>query len=796
MGLNILLNHMEIRYIESNTIWRRFCLLMVASIVVLNAMRAQNTAEIVLVYDGNIGTRDFKELLKSEIRTLLSQQFELVFNEFSFDDLNQKEAGGIEELFVASPDALITLGFNSSAELQNRVNYPIPCIAGISIERSDRVTSGISNFTYVQSPFSIERDFEVFRSIYDFRKLGVFIRPDSKALLDPYLRSLVDGFELEVIEVSDDPMSDLKNLSPDIDALYFLPFFIEDSETELSFIREINRRKIPSFSLIGREDVEKGILASISPSDYIGLYARRIALNVMKILEGKDPKDFPVQITGLEDDFVINMTTMQMIEIYPSFEVLSQASYVGLHPEIGDNYTLKAAIAQALEQNLNLHVAQGNVDAQSTEIKIARANLFPDLSASTTLAAIDNSTAEQLKLANQLTPQTEWSGNIGLRQLLYSQQALANVSIQNSLLKSEEAGLETQQLDLILDVCTSYLQYLQARANLSIQNNNVQTTLKNLNIAKTREKIGSSSRADVYGFEAQLAIDKTGLNDAQTAVRNATTVFNQLLNRPLDRPFVLDELPSIEGIIFLSDSRVSERINNQFDFLEFAEFLVDHARRNAPELDQLRWLLQAQESSLGINQKSLYQPELALQGTMTQTLGRYGTKVEDEAFELLGIDPYRPTWNLGVNASLPIFQGNLRRNKIQRDKILIDQLEANREFLEQNIETRIRISLENLGNSYNDIQYTQQAEESSLLYLGVIQDLYKEGTSNIVTLLDAQSNALSSQLSAVSSYYQFLIDALTIERLYNNMYILLTDDERDKFINEYFAFILKKDSNE
>ena len=116
--------------------------------------------------------------------------------------------------------------------------------------------------------------------------------------------------------------------------------------------------------------------------------------------------------------------------------------------------------------------------------------------------------------------------------------------------------------------------------------------------------------------------------------------------------------------------------------------------------------------------------------------------------------------------------------------------------MELTFASNIRISLENLANSFNEIQFSQQAETSSNQYLKIVQDLYREGVSNIVTLLDAQNNALSAQLGVVSSRYQFIIDALTIERLTNNIYLLTDEEERQQFIIDYFDFITEIKKNE
>lgn len=761
-------------------------------LMVATFLYGQQSANISIVHDENRGNLEFLNLVKEEINLLLAQQYDITYNVINISDSNQSTASLIQNTMKSSTDVLITLGFNASSALDAMGQYTIPCISGISLRRLEQESTGIDNYTVIQSPFNIERDFEVFQSIYPFKHLGIFVPDNAPVGLQNFLNNSADGFDIQFISASNIPTNDLGQLNENVDAIYFLPNLYRNENAQEELIEGINNKKLPSFSLIGRDDVEQGILASISPSDYVGIFARRMALNVMKILEGQNPKDLPVSIEGIEDDFVINVATMEQIEIYPPFEVLSKASLINLEPKTGKNYSLQSAVAEALQNNLSYQVAQRDVAVQENEIGIARSNLLPTLDANTTLATLDGATAELLKATNQPTPQTEWSGNLALTQLIYSQPAWANVAIQKTLLESEKAGLLSQHLDLVLDVCTAYLRYLQAQANLKIQNTNVQTTLSNLNIAKTKAKIGTTSNADVYGFESQLALNKVSLNDAQTSVEQARISFNQLLNRPLDEIFLLDDILMDTDILFVLDNRVGETITNSYDFRKFSEFLIETCLQKAPELKQLQWAIQAQETSLDINKKSRYVPQVGLQGNLDKTFGRYGTRVPDEVFEMQGVDAYQPTWNVGVNASLPIFQGNLRTRKIEKDQILLEQLTVNRASVEQQFATNIRLSLENLANSFNDIQFTQQAEESGGKFLELVQNLYREGATTIVTLLDAQNNVVSAQLGAISSRYQFIIDAITIERLINNIYILSTPQEKESFVNDYLTFLTRK----
>ena len=738
-------------------------------LIIANVILAQQDLKLTILSDGDRGTYEFKELVKTEINALLGQQFNILYQEFNPTGSLESDTETIQRILEDDSDMLIALGFKSAGALYQIDNYLKPCLAGISLVPKEKETSGIPNYTYIQNPFSVSRDLEVLQSIRPFKNLGIFV-PQNQPYIQTYINSFADTINIQFVTLDDDPITDLNALNPEIEAIYILPNLYDDPNDHQALIDGINARKLPSLSLIGQNDVERGVLASISSSDYIGVYARRMAINVMKVTEGQDPKDFPTQVSGIEDELVINVATMLQIEIYPPYEVLNKATFTDLSPKVGRQYSLQSAVAEALINNISYQSAQKNVSAQKAEIGIATSNLLPNVEIGSTVATIDKITAELLRAGQQITPQTQWSGNLSITQLIYSQPAIANIAIQKALLHSEEAGLMAQQLDLVLRVCETYLGVLQAIANLNIQNVNVQTTLRNLNIAKTKEQIGVISIADVYGFESQLALNKRSLNDARTLLEQSIIQFNQLLNRPLDEGVVLDDVLDIPDLLFIQDERISQRIQNNYDLLQFADFLTAYAIENAPELDQLAWTIQAQKKSLDINQKSRYLPQVALQSNFDKTLGRYGIRVADELFENNGVDPYQLAWNLGFNASIPLFQGNLRTKRIQKDKVLLDQLQLNQLALEQQFDANIRLSLANLGNSYNDILLTDQAQKSSNQYLELVQDLYREGVASIATLFDAQNNLVAAQLGAIASQYQFFVDAFKILQTFNSFH--------------------------
>ena len=92
-------------------------------------------------------------------------------------------------------------------------------------------------------------------------------------------------------------------------------------------VSELIKRRLPSFSLVGRQEVERGLLASASPVTDSERLARRVAINMHRVLLGEDAGQLEVTFSEGER-LTINMATARAIDVWPSFRVLTEAELI------------------------------------------------------------------------------------------------------------------------------------------------------------------------------------------------------------------------------------------------------------------------------------------------------------------------------------------------------------------------------------------------------------------------------------------------------------------------------------
>ena len=231
-------------------------------------------------------------------------------------------------------------------------------------------TSGVKNFNYIQSAFNVKKDLTVFKSLYDYTHLAVLLpvlQPsmsrDVRRYLEQTLQTVAPHSTLSLVEIDPGAITgSIPKIPSDVDAVYLLPLFSQNQDHRMAqIIREINRRKLPSFALIGEKHVRMGAMAAIAPDHNSDALSRRLAINVLEILEGQDAGTLPVSASTYTDNFVVNVETLQKIDYYPGWAALKDVRLLNLDRRIqGLTLQLKGVILEALERNLALLAVRTN----------------------------------------------------------------------------------------------------------------------------------------------------------------------------------------------------------------------------------------------------------------------------------------------------------------------------------------------------------------------------------------------------------------------------------------------------
>lgn len=338
----------------------------------------------------------------------------------------------------------------------------------------------------------------------------------------------------------------------------------------------------------------------------------------------------------------------------------------------------------------------------------------------------------------------------------------------------------------MLNVSEAYISLLFAKNNLHIKNENVTATLKNLELAKTKEKSGEGSVSDVNRWISELNLGKMDLNDAEAGYKAAMYKLNEQLNQPVGNTIATSDSDDIGEIVIHHQHILDSWFSNPKLTEKYADFLIDEMLAHSPELQQLATAGEMIDRQKSMRIRQMYLPEVALIGSADQTFVRNGV-IRNQQLPIPP-PPDDITWHLGLRISIPIFEGGRKRNEMQRASIEQNKIAWQKEDLLNKLETGIRSNVQFLQASYREMGLSGNAARAAEENFHTIQDAYAQGMVNVAQLTDAQSVMIRTWQMALSSQYQYILDYIKTERLQGNYSFLDDESEKEQYTNRLLLY--------
>ncbi len=303
----------------------------------------------------------------------------------------------------------------------------------------------------------------------------------------------------------------------------------------------------------------------------------------------------------------------------------------------------------------------------------------------------------------------------------------------------------------------------------------------NLELARDRQQIGVANPAEVYRWESQLATSRQALLKAQAQLQQSQDALNRLLRRPLKEPFITSPATLEDPRLVVSRKELFDYVSSDRTFELMGDFMVIEGLSASPELASLEALLSATQRELKVNQRAYWSPTVTLQSEVTHILDEQrlaGLSAEDDT-----------DWSVGVNVSLPLFEGGARSARISGSRLTLSQLFTQRDATKARIEQRIRAALHDIGASYPSIQLSRDAARAAKKNLDLVTDAYSRGVVSILDLLDAQNAALIAEEAATNAVFDFIIDLMSLQRGLGGFDFFLDEQGLDGWLKRLSDYI-------
>ncbi len=769
------------------------------------------------IWDRN---NDVIELLKKEVYDALAQQADVIFpsDKILVGDWTKETVTRLNDQLLKDKDIDIVIGFGlmASYDLAKRNSLLKPAIAPIVVDPLHKEfpykdgTSGIKNLSYITFPGTYERDLKLLKDFIPYKKLA-WIKSERYHKSLPYLEVSDEtfmkqtGINIKSVYFDDKAEDALMQIPEDADAVYVdvLPL---SKEEYLKLTKGLIEKRLPSFSSLGEYDVKQSIMAGANP-DIFPRIVRKIALHIQRIVSGEDAGTLNVNFNAAKRLF-INLKTAYAVGVSPKWNTLLESELVEIDSaEIKDAqvFDLESVIKRIANENLDIMAKIQEIAAERENIVIARANLFPKLDFNSTGLMIDKDRAE-----SGYQPERKANFDLSLTQVLFSEPAIANLSIQSSLYDSKVNELEAFRQTTIADGSKIYLNYLRAKRMFYIILDNLKLLRSNLEIAQNRQEIGAAGLEEPLRWEAEIADLRKTAMEVQSQMNQAYIALKQVLNIPLIYQINVEDVSLEDTSSTISNQKLLNYLEDPVSFEILSDYIVNRGMILSKELQQINSLIDAQERNLSSARYSLFAPTIAAFGGYTHTFYKSTVK---QPFQLTTIPPTPPDispnlplylgqllagvstklpddndWQVGVQLSLNLSNGFATRAAEQQASFQVEQLKIQKRSAEEKIALRIRFEMENLKATYFGIQQSQIEVETANKTFKLVSDAYSRGALSILNLIDAQASLLRAKQVSANALYDFYTAYIQVQRAVGQFDALMTDEQKQDFMDALEKF--------
>jgi outer membrane protein len=329
--------------------------------------------------------------------------------------------------------------------------------------------------------------------------------------------------------------------------------------------------------------------------------------------------------------------------------------------------------------------------------------------------------------------------DLTLSQTLWSYESFSRLREASARAASAQASLLAAQQGLLLRVAVAYFGVLSARDQLNLARGARNAYANMLEQAKTRERIGVSSRAGVD--QAQSFYDGTeqGVIDAQNALDDAMLALAQIIGGPPPQVAALQET-----IPLTSPDPAS------------VDAWVASARQDNPTVRAAMLQAEAADRDIGV-QRGRGLPSLTVSGSSSKTF-------EDAAF-----GGNSRLDSAGVHFTWPLFQSGAVASALRQARATYRQAEAMYDSSQRDTERQTRAAYRGVVAGISRITAARHAVDSARVSVEASQRNLEFGTGSVFELLQAQQIYSSAQRAYSQTRYDYLTALLTLKQQAGNI---------------------------
>jgi outer membrane protein len=438
-----------------------------------------------------------------------------------------------------------------------------------------------------------------------------------------------------------------------------------------------------------------------------------------------------VLVLGLVVMAIVNGHTVRLVAAAEiQLQVQATPSTQGSLSPTGKLLTIEDAVRIGLDNHPRIKSANERVGSQEAVLGQQMAAYYPTINFNNRYQSSQSSTSGGAEHANDT-----FSSQASFNMTLYNfGKREGNVQAARETLDATKQDYATTTQDIVLAIKQAYYLYLGAQELVRVRQETVRSRDLLVRQARGFYEVGTRARIDVARAEANLFSAQADLIAAENAVKIAWVTLRNAMGSPrLPEQPVAPDSPEVELSMNLAGAR-----NVAFDAR--TELKSFEAQRRAS--DQL--IATARRGHL---------PDLLFDAS-------YGRRhVSDQQLNGRNLNtfPLQPTWSVGLNFNIPIFDGFRTTHRVEETLHNYYNIRAQEEDRRQLIALEVEQSYLRVVELQERIKATDSAARAAKENLDLAQGRYQVGVGSIIEVTDAETLYTDAQTTYIRTIYEYKI---------------------------------------
>jgi outer membrane protein len=401
-----------------------------------------------------------------------------------------------------------------------------------------------------------------------------------------------------------------------------------------------------------------------------------------------------------------------------------------------DSLSLQDAINLTLQNQPLIEQALEQVNAADAKIKQQDSYYYPKINGYLSYARIGPTPSIDFGGNNfELAPANNYNAHITAYQLVYDfGQRDAEVDLYKSYKISSLDKLILIKNNLTYQTVQLFYAILFLRKSVDVKDEQINNLNRHLEVTTKKYESGSATDFDILTTKVRIADAENQKIEIVNELNKYEIKLRTVLNLPSDYQLNLTGKFTVDSLN--TDSAT----------------LLNTAFQNRPEMKLAR---DAEQSSIVSKQVASFTniPTLSV-------LADYGLTNGYQP----NIDVLRGNWVFGINATIPIFYGNLKDAKVEEAEANIKSSSANIQSVERDVKVDVEQAFQDLKANKLKIGTTEVQVEQAVEAVSRAELQYQYGVITNLDIIDSETSLAQARLLYLQSQYKYIISNYQLKK--------------------------------